>query len=845
MKLLALFRTLRSAAFIALLGTVSAALAQSPPAGADYYNIPAELAGAPFYCTASATPKTYNCPSISLGKESVLVLTQDVTINISGSFSAGKELWTTNNGYALNVNVSGSAAIQKAFNVHMNLNAGGSISMAKDATLVGNVYAAGSISIDQNATITGNISAGGDIAIGNGGVIEGDVHAGGNLNVGGSTTIEGNCTYSSTNYTCQPPVASLHHIRLNHTGSGLTCTPSAVTVNACNGTDSNGTCTASTVGVGGNVIAVAGNGSTIATVPFTIPSGSSSVTVSVPVSTPQDVTFGVNGLTVTASNAMTCWNGAAANCSHTYADSDLRFNIPNHTSAQAQSVTIQALKKGSNTQTCVPGFTGARNIKFACSYNNPAVTNTTLAPTVNGASMSSTSAKCDATGRTLALTFDGTGTATATFAYADVGQVTVAATDVQTGITGDDSFVAAPASFTVNTSATTVAAGSPFAFQFTARNAAGNVTPAFGKEATPPTVNLSPVRCTPATVDGGVDGTSTGNPISYSNGVGTTGVLWAETGTANVKVDLPGGALNPGYLGSNLGATGTSTGCHLRSLPHHFDVQITQTRPYWYSDQPVTDIIIMAKEAGGGLTKNYPKGETGNVTLAAWTTAVPSTVVPGTTLTVAPGDVPVATFADGVATVQPKFKFVNDLTAPMAIRVRATGQHAVNSGNTGSDVGITVRRGRLRLSNAFGSASLNLQMKVQAEYWTGQSWLLNADDSTTDVPLTAIALTPSGPSGVVPTGSPITLVNGQGTLTLQKPTSGRGSVDVAINLGDTSTDLSCLSSHPSSTGASRIWLRSRNGSCAATYDRDPSARASFGLSTPESRATIHFREVFN
>lgn len=820
------------------------AQAQSPPAGADYYDLPAALAGPPFSCTAAAAPKTYNCPSISLGKESVLVLTQDVTIKIAGSFSAGKELWTENNGYTLNVDVAGSAAIQKAFNVHMNLTAGGSISMAKDATLVGNVTAGGSLSIGMDATITGNVQAAGDIAIGSGSIIQGNVQAGGNLNVDSGSTIVGNCSYSSTNYTCQPPAATLHHIRLNHTGSGLTCTPSTVTVTACNGSDNNGVCSLNTGGVAGNVIAVAVNGTTAASVPFTIPAGSSSVSVALAVTSPQQVTIGVGGLSISPGNARTCWTGSSASCSHDYADSDLRFTIPNHVAGTPNTVFIQALKKGGN-QTCVPGFTGSRNINFRCTHLNPLAANASIAPAVNGSSMSSTNAKCDVAGRTLALTFDNTGTTSTTMAYADVGQVSVTATDSGTGITGDSTFIAAPASFTLNANAATVAAGTDYTFAFTARNTAGAATPSFGKESPAQAVALSPVLCTPA-APGGVVGTYATTGITYSNGTGTAKLAWNESGTANVKADLPGGSGNPGYLGSGIGVNSvTSTGCPLTALPHHFDLHVTETRTFWYSQQPITNITVTAMAAGGGITSNYPKDRSANVALSAWTAGVPSTAIPGTVGSVSPATVATASFADGIATLQPNFKFTDALTAPLQVQLRATGLDTVNSGNSGTAATVLIRSGRLRLSNVFGSAQQPLQMPVQAEYWTGQGWLRNADDNTTAIAPAAAALSPNWPTVISATGGAVQLVGGRGAFTLGPPSAGRGTVDVALNLGSAVKDNSCLSSHPDSTPANLIWLRSRNGSCAATYDRDPSARATFGLSSPESRATVHVREVFN
>jgi MSHA biogenesis protein MshQ len=53
-----------------------------------------------------------------------------------------------------------------------------------------------------------------------------------------------------------------------------------------------------------------------------------------------------------------------------------------------------------------------------------------------------------------------------------------------------------------------------------------------------------------------------------------------------------------------------------------------------------------------------------------------------------------------------------------------------------------------------------------------------------------------------------------------------------------------LSSHPASTGAALAWLRGRNGSCTTTWDRDPAARASFGVASPETRKTVHVRELY-
>lgn len=159
-----------------------------------------------------------------------------------------------------------------------------------------------------------------------------------------------------------------------------------------------------------------------------------------------------------------------------------------------------------------------------------------------------------------------------------------------------------------------------------------------------------------------------------------------------------------------------------------------------------------------------------------------------------------------------------------------------------------VRFGRLRLSNAFGSEKSSLQMQVQAQYWSGRSWVLNAADSLTALPASAFALSkpPGQTQSVNTSASAVSLAGGSGVLTLAKPNPTpptTGSVDVAIDLGVSGNDQSCLGSH-GGTAAGLPWLRSQNGSCAATYDRDPSARATFGIYSAERRKTVHVRELY-
>jgi MSHA biogenesis protein MshQ len=91
----------------------------------------------------------------------------------------------------------------------------------------------------------------------------------------------------------------------------------------------------------------------------------------------------------------------------------------------------------------------------------------------------------------------------------------------------------------------------------------------------------------------------------------------------------------------------------------------------------------------------------------------------------------------------------------------------------------------------------------------------------------------------------VTLASGSGLLSLAAPApTASGSLALALNLGSTAADQSCTSGLAASSGAGLPWLRALNGACSGTPDRDPAAQASFGIFSPESRRTVHVRELF-
>jgi len=668
---------------------------------------------------------------------------------------------------------------------------------------------------------------------------------------GGATASTAATLYTQT-HACPGP----HHLEIRHaSGSGLTCTPSTLTLAAC--MDSS-CATPYTTGVTGTVTAT-GAGMTVnwpSGAAFSIPAGSSTVTQDMQLTTAGSVVLGTSGVVLAPGSATTC-NFGSPSCTFTAADAGLRFAVPSHRAEVSNTVNVTAVRKSDNSALCVPAFANvSRSVNFKCSYLNP--TTGTQPVRVGGVALNSgnnAAAACDATGNTVSLAFDGTGKASTSVIYADAGKLTLtgsytgsSGSEVGLVMTGSDSFTVAPASFSVyGIPSGTLVAGTAFSATVAAKNNIGNTTPNFGREASPESATLGFVRTQP-TGTGAWDGSFSGNLGSFASGVATASNLkWTEVGQGNVTATLTSGS----YLASSMNVTGTSSSAAGPFKPHHFDVAVSAAcGAFSYAAQPF-GVTVTARNAGNATTVNYDgtAATTPNFAKATTLSDVPVLGVGSWTS----NSVAASAFTAGVATATPSYAFTTKTTAPQTLVLRAIDSSAVSS--LGFAEGSTpLRSGRLKLSNAFGSEKAALLVPVQAQHWSGIAWIQNSADNCTSLPVAAVVragyLDARGVATTAwaSTASALTITSGAGTLSFGAPLpTSTGSLDFALNLGAATTDQSCLATHPTSTGAALPWLRSQNGSsggCAALWDRDPSARASFGIYSPETRKTVHARELF-
>ena len=667
-----------------------------------------------------------------------------------------------------------------------------------------------------------------------------------------------------------PTASGVHHLEVRHgSGSGLTCSASTLSVVAC----ADAACTTLyTGGVSGSLTASSvGPSSTNANWPngaaFSIPGGSGSTSVALQLTSLGSVVLGASDVTPAASAGTSCNFGAPA-CSFSAADAGFLFHVPNHAADALQSVSISAVRKSdrATATACVPAFANvSKAVNFSCSYLNPA--SGTWAARLRGVALNaanSPGAACDAGGRTLALDFNASGVASVAVAYADVGQLQLnaryvgAAGSSEAGLvmSGTDSFISAPASFGFSAiSSAPLRAGAAFGASVTARNRNGATTPNFGRELPAQRATLGFARVQPSGA-GAADGVFSGSLDGFSAGVAsTTNLVWSEVGRGDLSATLDGAS----YLGSGLSATGsTANGAVGRFIPHHFDVVVTPAcGVFSYAAQP----FAVRVSARNGLT---PSGPTVNYDASAATApnfaqAVTLGAVPalgfciGSSLGSLSGHLLApSSFRAGVALAStPAFAVATKLTAAQTLQLRAVDADAVSS--QGFAEGSTaLRSGRLRVSNAFGSEKAALEVAVQAQYWSGSAWILNSADSCSALPASAVALggyldyRGVATSSWSTRASAVTLIAGQGTLTLSAPSpqgpSNGGSLDLALNLGSSASDASCLDAHPPSTGAALAWLRSQYGACASAGS-DPAARAAFGLYGGDKRQTVYVRDV--
>lgn len=476
-------------------------------------------------------------------------------------------------------------------------------------------------------------------------------------------------------------------------------------------------------------------------------------------------------------------------------------------STPANTPVLRAIRTDTTTGACVAQVTGTKAVSFAYECNNPTSCITGQTLTVNGSGIKSNNNGTTITySPTQNLTFDSNGTANIPLNYSDVGQVTLYAQMTLPATTNDPqkllsgvstSFVVRPHTLAVSAAKTSadvanlgttnsglgfVAAGENFKVFVEVRNSAGNLTPNFGNENTSERTKLTIAFNSLVYPTGGAN-TPLSNAGSFSSTTpaGTfvnTGISWNQVGSITL---LPGWS-GTGYQGTTAPSNMIVSGTIGRFYPDHYRLvsgSLTSAcTGFTYMNQPMNMSYTLQAEALNGTTAlvNYDntnqtqfyaptlviganmarasyQAETGDLgnggaldarvvaPSAQWDNGVYSVSSTAVFTRLATPDGPLPNVQIGVGlndTFDGRLLQATNMNSATAPVCTGTGCTAVTLGSP-----FLFRYGRLRLDDAFGPETVPLPVNFYTEYWIGNHFTLNAQDSCTVVPRAAITY-PSG-----------------------------------------------------------------------------------------------------
>lgn len=345
-----------------------------------------------------------------------------------------------------------------------------------------------------------------------------------------------------------------------------------------------------------------------------------------------------------------------------------------------------------------------------------------------------------------------------------------------------------------------------------------------------------------------------------STGVDLSGTVFNSAGAQNAVV----GRFTPYDFGVSLNSPTFTPGCSTATAFTYIG------QPFNFGTAPV--ITVTARNKAGATTRNYTGSwwKLSNTTLtgrayAAASGSLDTSGLPASTADPVIVDLGGASSGQGTLTFStgsglkftraaPVAPFNADIALSQNILDSDGVAYASNparfgtatAGNgisfTGTGGGKSMRWGRLKLTNAMGTEFANLNLPVEAQYYNGTSFVLNADDGCTSFAKSAVQFASfqgnlaACETFLSTTVSAVTLAGGKAALTLIRPGSGNtGSVDLSPRLSTGSAGTSCVSASSSATpgtatGVDLTWLRSNWDPAAPTsYDRNPAARAVFGV----------------
>lgn len=291
-----------------------------------------------------------------------------------------------------------------------------------------------------------------------------------------------------------------------------------------------------------------------------------------------------------------------------------------------------------------------------------------------------------------------------------------------------------------------------------------------------------------------------------------------------------------------------------RFFPDHFAISSPALTPFCAAANPAlpftyfgqdgftTTFTMTAQNASNGTTQNYREVFAKFVTSGYGNYGFTAATLPtGSALqasaTAPTGSWPSSGISSGIASITARHQVSRPTnpTAETLLTVSAAptdGEVPASATATAVGSNVRLRYGRLRMQNAYGSELLALPVPFEAQFWNGNFYVTNTDDSCTALSMNSIVMSnfTGGLAACETQITPVTptvtqtLANGRipGGLVLTRPgPTNSGSVDLAINVTNAAVPgaITCVAPASSAATAANLpWFGPNIG-----------GRATFGI----------------
>ncbi|GLT17120.1 hypothetical protein GCM10007938_08970 [Vibrio zhanjiangensis] len=580
----------------------------------------------------------------------------------------------------------------------------------------------------------------------------------------------------------------IDHFRITHSGQGITCNKSEVTIQACQ----NVTCSELFTGnvsvtlkpetvpggggwEGGNTQTFSGGSGTFYIRKFQ----PGSVTLDVLGSNPPARPFSTNLCQINGGGF------SSSNCNLEFSDSGFLIDVADKYAAELVDITISAVKKGDSNTKCDALFSNqTRDVQLWSEYVDPNSSELIGSPKVSlgNATAQADIANNQAEAGTYPLSFDINGQISYKLNYYDAGQVSVNARydgtrdDLGLVLTGSDNFVSFPDALSVtakNASGVEVEctpvdascnwftkAGANFNLEVTALNQLSQPTPNYKHSAMTIAHNL----VSPSTADSqqGTLSTVTYDHTPVIDSTNTIVQSLSEVGVFDFIITPP-----TSYHGSSAKTIEPAQSKYLRFIPAYFAASVVQSptlspacgsfsyigQPFGYLIEP--RLALNPKATDGSAVKNYEFGDFWRYESNNWSGRT-YTDSSGLSMSYAAGasverfsDInnntivhlqnESMTYAKGTAPISPfTADFQLTLTASHITDDDGVCYKTADSDSNADCLGINftnidnsmpLRWGRLLLNDTYGSELSALRQRLELQYYTGNYFTTNTDDS--------------------------------------------------------------------------------------------------------------------